>query len=171
MAIQVAKVLGCHVTVSCSPGKKELCERLGADEIIDYTQGKLVEELKKKGKVFALVVDNAFSPLDLYTAANEFLIPGRRFVQVGAGFSRAMIGGIMSRAMVPRILGGGRNPYEIFMIKNDRKASEQLARWVAEGKLEVVIEQAYEFEQAREAFEKLKSGRCFGKLVVRVENL
>jgi NADPH:quinone reductase-like Zn-dependent oxidoreductase len=36
MAIQIAKALGCHVTVSCSPAKEKLCRRLGADEVIDY---------------------------------------------------------------------------------------------------------------------------------------
>ncbi|KAK4446972.1 hypothetical protein QBC34DRAFT_468743 [Podospora aff. communis PSN243] len=127
MAIQIAKALGCHVTVSCSAAKEELCRRLGADEVIDYTKGRLVEELKAKGKVFALVVDNAMVPKELYKAADEFLMPGR-----------------------------------------SRADAERLVRWVAEGKVEVVIEEVFELEKVREAFEKLKSGRCYGKLVVRV---
>ncbi|KAK0620837.1 hypothetical protein B0T14DRAFT_538103 [Immersiella caudata] len=168
MAIQIAKALGCHVTVSCSPAKEALCKRLGADEVIDYTQGKLVEELKKKGKVFSLVVDNAMVPKELYKAADEFLIPGKSFVQVGGTFSREAVGLTMGRLFWPRLLGGGRNPFEMFMIRNGREDAEQLARWVVEGKLEVVIEEVFEFEKVREAFEKLKSGRCYGKLVVRV---
>ncbi|PNH40594.1 hypothetical protein VD0003_g10076 [Verticillium dahliae] len=35
-AIQVAKALDCHVTVTCSTDKIGLCQSLGADEVIDY---------------------------------------------------------------------------------------------------------------------------------------
>jgi D-arabinose 1-dehydrogenase-like Zn-dependent alcohol dehydrogenase len=54
------------------------------------------------------------------------------------------------------------------MIRNSREDAEQLLRWVAEGKVEVVIEEVFEFEKVKEAFEKLKSGKCYGKLVVKV---
>ncbi|KAL2841728.1 hypothetical protein BJY01DRAFT_217139 [Aspergillus pseudoustus] len=35
-AIQFAKAHGCHVTVSCSTTKIDLCKELSADEVIDY---------------------------------------------------------------------------------------------------------------------------------------
>lgn len=56
--IQVAKILGCHVTVSCSTAKVALCEDLGADEVIDYKITDVVQTLRKKGRQFSLIVDN-----------------------------------------------------------------------------------------------------------------
>jgi len=167
LGIQIAKALGCHVTVSCSSAKRELCARLGADEVIDYTKGNLLEELKAKGKVFALCVDNVGFPAELYKAADEFMIPGRKFLQIGGGFDRAMIGATVGRVFWPGFLGGGRTSFALFMLKG-KEGSEELVRWVREGEIEVVIEEVFEFEKLREAFEKLKSGKCYGKLVVRV---
>jgi NADPH:quinone reductase-like Zn-dependent oxidoreductase len=41
--IQLAKLLGCHVTVSCSGANAEFCRKLGADEVIDYRTENLVQ--------------------------------------------------------------------------------------------------------------------------------
>jgi NADPH:quinone reductase-like Zn-dependent oxidoreductase len=48
--IQIAKLLGCHVTVSCSTSAIELCKELGADEVFDYTKTDLIAELIESGK-------------------------------------------------------------------------------------------------------------------------
>ena len=82
--IQIAKILGYHVTVSCSGRNVEFCKSLGADDAIDYTQGSLAQMLTAKGEMFDLLVDNVGRPLDLYKAADEFLAPGATFVQVAA---------------------------------------------------------------------------------------
>jgi alkaline phosphatase D len=168
MAIQIAKTLGCYVVVSCSGAKEELCKRLGADEVIDYTKGDLVERLKRMGKVFKLVADNAVTPKELYVAANEFLVDGGRFVQIGGGFNREILQITLGRVVWPRMLGGGKHAFEVFLLRNKREDSEQLMRWMVEGKMEVVVEEVFELERVKEAFEKLKGGRCYGKLVVRV---
>ncbi|KAJ4289294.1 hypothetical protein N0V88_007045 [Collariella sp. IMI 366227] len=144
-SIQIAKALGCHVTVSCSPAKADLCRSLGADEILDYTSCNISEVLKTKGQVFSLVVDNAGSPDDLYKAADDFLLPEGRFVQVGS-----------------------TRKYEMFMIRQAPGDLKQLGQWIAEGKVKVVVEETYEMEDLPKAFEKLKTGRSAGKLVVHV---
>ncbi|CAM6114433.1 unnamed protein product [Calypogeia fissa] len=80
--IQIAKILSCHTVVSCSGANAELCQSLGADEIIDYTKCNLSQTLKSRGQVFDLVVDNVSKPHDLYKAANHFLKKKAHFVQV-----------------------------------------------------------------------------------------
>ena len=37
--MQIAKALGAHVTGECSTAKADLVRSLGADEVVDYTQG------------------------------------------------------------------------------------------------------------------------------------
>jgi alkaline phosphatase D len=98
-AVQMAKVLGCRVTATCSAGAGvELVRALGADDVIDYRSENVVEALKARAaadgqtkdqgreeNMYSVVVDNAVSPLDLYKAANDYMLPSGAFVQVGGG--------------------------------------------------------------------------------------
>ncbi|KAL2000237.1 hypothetical protein VTN02DRAFT_3380 [Thermoascus thermophilus] len=163
--IQIAKhVLGCHVTVSCSTRNVQLCRDLGADEVIDYTAVDLVPTLKEKGPVFSVVVDNVGSPPELYRECHHFLLPGRRFVQVGPSSPLALA----DRLLRPRFLGGGRRQLDVMLLNNNKEDLERIGRWMMEGKVRAVIDSTYEFEDAVQAFEKLKSGRARGKIVVHV---
>ena len=165
--IQIAKLLGCHVTASCSGRNFELCKSLGADEVLDYTQGDLVSELKAKGQVFDLVVDNVGSPADLYSACGEFVVPGGRFVQVGMGMSMADMRLMTSRMLLPSFLGGGSRKFSLAVAKNKHEDLARLGEWVAAGKIKVVVDEVFEFEDAPKAYEKLRTGRARGKIIVK----
>lgn len=170
--IQVAKALGCYVAASCSTPNVGLCRSLGADEVIDYrtadVSGRL-RELAAKGGGFRLAVDNVGSaPRDLYKAADDYLDPSGKFVQVGVQMSLAEAGPLLSRALLPAFLGGGKRRWEFLAVRNSHGDLARLAGWMADGKLRVVVDQVFEFEEAPEAFRKLKTGRAKGKLVVKV---
>jgi NADPH:quinone reductase-like Zn-dependent oxidoreductase len=166
--IQIAKALGCHVTVTCSPGKADLCRSLGADEIIDYTSIDVSETLQTKGQMFSLVVDNAGLPANLHKAADDFLLPNGKFIQVGAPLTLATAKMVASRLLWPSVLGGGKRKYEIFAVSHNPADLKQLGQWIAEKKIRVVVEKTYELEDLPRAFEKVKMGRNAGKLVVHV---
>jgi alkaline phosphatase D len=68
MGIQIAKAMRCHVTTSCSGAKRELCRRLGADEVVDYRAEGVAEVLANKGRVFRFVMDNVGGTGGLYRA-------------------------------------------------------------------------------------------------------
>lgn len=166
--IQIAKLLGCHVTTSCSARNVELCRSLGADEVLDYTQGDLVGALKAKGQVFDLVVDNVgSSPRDLYSASGEFLVPNGRFVQVGAGMSMADMQLMTSRMLLPSFLGGGSRKFSFAMAQNKHEDLARLGEWIAAGKIKVVVDEVFEFDDAPKAYEKLRTGRARGKIIVK----
>ena len=167
-AIQIAKALGCSVTVSCSAGKADLCRRLGADEVVDYTACDLVEVMRGKGPVYKLCVDNVGEPQGLYKAADGFLLPEGLFCQVGSPVSIASVRTMLSRMLVPSVLGGGKRRYQFFKITRDAEALARIGQWIVEGKVKPVIEERFEMEDLPNAFEKLKSGRCYGKLVIHV---
>ncbi|KAK4655289.1 hypothetical protein QC762_301110 [Podospora pseudocomata] len=167
-AVQIAKVLGCHVTASCSPAKAELVKSLGADEIIDYTTTDVCEYLRAKGKVFAQVLDNVGTPDNLYKASDEFLIAGGKFVQVGSPLSLGALRSAASRALLPSFLGGGKSKYEVYTIRDSAEDLKVLGQWIKEKKIKVVIEQTYEFEDVPKAFAKLRTGKSAGKLVIHV---
>jgi NADPH:quinone reductase-like Zn-dependent oxidoreductase len=170
--IQIAKVLGCHVTVSCSGKNVEFCKGLGADECVDYTKGSLAETMKARageGEVFDLVVDNVGVPRDLYKASDLFLRMGGTYMQVAA--ADETVGDVLnmfSRWLLPWFLGGGRHPWKILMLKNSVEELVRIGQWVKEGKINVVLDSVFEFEDAAEAYKKLRTKRARGKIVVRV---
>ncbi|KAL6709855.1 hypothetical protein ACN47E_000640 [Coniothyrium glycines] len=166
--IQIAKALGCHVTTSCSTGNVELCKSLGADEVIDYKSQDVVQALREKGQVFSAVVDNVGSPSNLYKASKAFLKPDAKFVQIGMGLSLGAVAQVSGNMLLPGFLGGGKNSYQMLMAKPSAEVFEQFGKWMQEGKLKGVVDTVFEWEDAPKAFEKLKTGRARGKIVVKV---
>ncbi|KAF2242246.1 reticulon-4-interacting protein 1, mitochondrial precursor [Trematosphaeria pertusa] len=167
--IQIAKALGCHVTTSCSGANVELCKGLGADEVLDYKSVDVVTALKEKGQVFSLVVDNAGSPRDFYKVSHNFLVPTGTFVQVSgpAGFGGFL--NVASNMLLPGFLGGGKRKYHMMMVKNNAENLAQLGKWMQEGKVRPILDSVFEFDDVPKAFEKLKTGRAKGKIVVHVK--
>jgi len=167
-AVQIAKAVGCFVTVSCSAAKADLCRRLGADEVLDYTACDVAGAMRAKGPTYKLCVDNVGTSQALFKAADHFLVSDGLFCQVGAPPSFGSATTALSRMLLPSVLGGGKRRYQFFRIAKDAEALAQIGRWMVQGKVKPVIEERYEFEDVPKAFEKLKSGRCYGKLVIHV---
>ncbi|KAI1847050.1 hypothetical protein JX265_006757 [Neoarthrinium moseri] len=166
--IQVAKSVGCHVTASCSGKNVDLCKSLGADEVIDYTQANVSETLKAKGQVFKLVVDNVGAPADLYKAADHYLLPEGKFVQIGGGMSLSDMKTMTSRMAIPSFLGGGKRSYQFMLLKTKNDDLVQFGKLMSEGKVKAVIDEKFAYEDAPKAFAKLKTGRSKGNLVIKV---
>ena len=167
--IQIAKVKGCFVATSCSSVNVELCKSLGADEVIDYKSKDIVAELKKMQK-FDLVVDNVGTPSELYWQAHHFTKEGTKYVQVGGGLSFGEIYQLLSRMVWPGFLGGGQRPFEFLGVENKEDHFKEIAGWMAEGKVKALVDEVYGMEDKGpvRAFERLKTGRAKGKIVVRV---
>lgn len=164
--IQIAKLLGCHVTVSCSTAKAPLCRSLGADAIIDYKTSDVVAELARRGRhVFDLVIDNVgYSPANLYAECTRARVmkPAAVFVVV-TGNPLAIVSWLR-----PAFLGGGTNRMVMYLTRARRPDLDQLTRWLDDGKLRSVVDRTFAFEDAREAFAYLMQGSAAGKVVVRV---
>ena len=168
-AIQLAKILGYHVTVSCSTKNIDLVKSLGADEVIDYTTGPVVQQLKDNGTIFDLVVDNVGAPADLYRVSSAFLRPEGKFIQVGIGMNLSAAVQFISNKL-SSFFSWGKREY-IFVAGNASTATfEQLAAYMEQGKLRAIIDSTWEFSELPKAYEKLKTGRAKGKVVVHVKD-
>jgi NADPH:quinone reductase-like Zn-dependent oxidoreductase len=163
-AIQIAKEMGCHVTTTCSTKNVDFVRGLGADVVIDYSAEDVVARLRGDGIVFDHIVDHIGYPAPLYRESNHFLAPGKAFVQVGA----SAMATFAERLVVPGFLGGGKRKYVIFFFKNTREDLVKVGEWVQKGAVKVQLDTAFDFEDAVHAFEKLRSGRARGKIVVHV---
>ncbi|WZH49398.1 Quinone oxidoreductase [Fusarium acuminatum] len=168
--IQIAKALGCQVTVSCSTGKADLCKSLGADSVIDYKTSDVLTELQKRGQVFSLCVDNVGNaPPNLYASSNDFLLPGSHFVFVGGHISAKSVLSLSTNLVRPSFLGGVKSKFVTYVTANKQKDLDQLRDWMAEGKVKTIVAATYSFQEADKAFEHLKKGSSGGKIIVRVE--
>ena len=167
--IQIAKALGAHVTTSCSTANVALCKSIGADEVLDYKSKDIVEQLKEKGQIFNLCVDNVGTPEELYNASEFFLVPGAKFVQVGMSSSLASVGRLAKNLLLPAFLGGGKRPYQFAHPTPVADDLKQLGAWLQDGSIKAVTDEVFDFDDAPRAFEKLKTGRAKGKIVVRVK--
>jgi len=166
--IQIAKAAGCHVTTTCSTTNVELCKSLGADRVVDYKKESVVEALLASGYRFDHAVDNVGMQKELVWRSHEYLKPGSTYVVVGGGISLANITDSLKRKLLPGFLGGLKGNVVGFWPKQKSEDLQQIGEWMKTGKVKAVIDQKFLFEEAPQAFEKLKTGRARGKIVVDV---
>ncbi|OAG02552.1 putative zinc alcohol dehydrogenase [Paraphaeosphaeria sporulosa] len=167
--VQIAKLLGAgHVTVTCGPANVERMKALGADEVINYREVDVVDVLKAgakdSGRFYDAVIENVGAVDSLYEECHHFLNSWGCFVQV-AGTNVLFTA---KRLILPGFLGGGKRKYRTYLASNVPEELQRIAAWVDEGKLKVEIDEEFAFEDAKEAFAKLRGGRARGKIVVRV---
>ncbi len=161
-ALQLAKVAGARVIItSSSDAKLERARKLGADHTINYKQHadweKQVFEITD-GKGADIVIDTG----------GVGTLP-HSYQAVGNGGQIAMIG-VMTRPE------GDLSPYPLMpkgatlrgIFVGAREHFEGLLRAVAVNRLKPVIDSAFEFESAVEAYQYLKSAKHFGKVVIKI---
>jgi len=167
--IQIAKAVGCHVTISCSTPNVELCKSLGADEVVDYKKGSVAKALKASGVKFDHVVDNVGGgDLELYWKSHEYTKPEAVYILVAGALSLGHAIEMLKVKTIPSFLGGGKRKLEGFFATPNQDHLTQIGAWMAEGKVRAVIDSKFSFEDAPKAFERLKTGRARGKIVVDV---
>ncbi|KAH7390023.1 hypothetical protein BKA66DRAFT_460316 [Pyrenochaeta sp. MPI-SDFR-AT-0127] len=170
MAIQIAKFLGAHVTTSSSAANLEFCETLGADTVLDYRSSPIAQQLKDTGAVFDLVVDNIGTPANLYRASSTFLQPQGKYVQIGLDTSFAGFRQFIGNKIASLFAWGKREWIFVDALANQHEAFEQLAAWMKEGRIRAVIDSTFEFDEVPKAYERLKTGRAKGRVVVHVQD-
>ncbi|TVY35167.1 Zinc-type alcohol dehydrogenase-like protein, partial [Lachnellula occidentalis] len=167
--IQIAKAVGCHVTTSCSTPNVELCRSLGADVVVDYRKGSVAEALKANGILFDHIVDNVGSDdMELYWKCHEFTKPGAVYILIAGSPSLSGLVENVKMKFLPGFLGGGQRKLEGFFTSKKAADLTQIGVWMAEGKVKAVIDSKFSFEEAPKAFERLRTGRSRGKIVVDV---
>ncbi|USW49442.1 Putative GroES-like superfamily, polyketide synthase, enoylreductase domain-containing protein [Septoria linicola] len=168
--IQVAKAAGAYVTTTCSTTNVELCKSLGADEVIDYRKSNVLQSLTASGRKYDHIVDNVGSSPELYWKAHTYSTKCATFVTVGAQISLAGIWNTIAMRVWPGFLGGGQRKISMLLADVNTKDLSQLGQWMREGQIKPVIDSQFAFEDAPKAYEKLKTGRAKGKIVVKVSD-
>ena len=162
-AVQIAKVLGAHVTAVCSTRNVEQARSLGADEVIDYTK----EDFTKGGRKYDVIIDVAASgPL---SARKRVLEPNGILVGVGSADGDAgmasIVAGLVETAVASR-LGNQKMPF--FLAKNSTEDLLVLKELIEAGKVRPVIDRTYPLTETADAFRYLEAGHARGKVVITV---
>ena len=169
-AVEIGKAMGAKVIAAASSAEKlEVAKAAGADELINYSESNLKDEVKRlTGGQGADVI---YDPVggDLFDAAIRSIAWNGRLLVVGFASGRIpelpVNLALLKGAAVVGVFWGAfaqRQP-------QDNAANfQQLFAWHAEGKLKPLVSQTFPLAQAAEAINMLGQRKAVGKVVVQV---
>jgi len=170
-AVEIGKAMGARVIAAASSAEKlEVARNAGADELINYGEQSLKNEVKRltAGNGVDVIYDPVGGPL--FEEAFRCMAWNGRFLVVGF----AAGGGIPALpANLPLLKGAslvgvfwgsfaGRQPAD------NADNFRQLFAWHAEGKLKPLVSQTFPLKRGGEAIAALGQRKAVGKLVVTV---
>jgi NADPH:quinone reductase-like Zn-dependent oxidoreductase len=157
-AVQLAKSFDTHVTAVCSTRNVEMVKRIGADEVIDYTQ----QDWDGTGP-YDLILDMVGDrPFDVYV---NNLTPEGRMVSVGALGTdiiafMAKMGAYKEAEAEEKVFS--------FMAQFKTDDLTTLARLMESGEVESVIDHRFPLEETPAAMTMQGSKRVSGKVIITV---
>jgi len=160
-AIQIAKLAGARViAVTSSPEKMEKAEKLGADHVLNRTEGDYWSEVSKwtNHRGVDLVVENVGATT--WAKSMQSLVKGGRLVTYGR--TTGKIGETDISLLFwnqLRIIGSTMSSNREFM---------DVMKLIFQRKLHPVIDSVYPLADARAAYTHLSSGKQFGKVVIQI---
>jgi NADPH:quinone reductase-like Zn-dependent oxidoreductase len=153
-AVQLAKILGAHVTAVDSAAKLEMLRTIGADRVIDYSQEDFTDSPETYDVIFDVVRNTPSGRMvRSLTESGCLLVANPGFLQLCSAFWA-------SRGSKKRVVLGASSG-----------TSEDLAylRGLVEaGKLRPVIDRSFTLEQMVEAHRYAETGQKWGNIVVIV---
>ncbi|MFJ7949309.1 NADP-dependent oxidoreductase [Streptomyces sp. NPDC096354] len=172
-AIQMAKIMGAHVTTTASPRGKYLVRSLGADEVVDYTTERICDLSADQDVVLDLVGGRTLEE------AFRVVKPGGKIASI-AGIpdaeSARNVGAGLAATTMFRVLNARRHQlarragvtYRFVFVRPNGADLAELARYASEDGLRAVLDREYSFDRIDEALSYVKTGRAKGKVAVRM---
>jgi len=167
-AVEIGKAMGARVIAAASSAEKlAVAKAAGADELIDYTQASLREEIKRL--TGGQGVDVIYDPVggELFEQAVRGLAWNGRLLVVG--FASGSIPQLATNLVLLKgaaVLGVFWGAFAQRQPEDNAANFKQLFAWHAEGKLKPLVSQTYPLAEAGAAIEKLGQRQAVGKLVV-----
>lgn len=155
-AVQLAKYFGANVTGVCSTTNVDLVKSLGADKVIDYT----AEDFSSQGERYDVI----FEAVDKssYSACMKSLKKDGTYINVTVPLPDVRM--LWTKLTSSRKLILSRNSPE------NSEALDFLKERIEEGKLKVVIDRVYAFEEIVDAHRYVEQGHKKGNVIITVEH-
>lgn len=170
-AVEIGKAMGAKVIAAASSAEKlEVARNAGADELINYSEQSLKDEVKRL--TGGQGVDVIYDPVGgaLFEEAFRSIGWNGRFLVVGF----AAGGGIPALpANLPLLKGASLvgvfwGSFAQRQPQDNAANFQQLFAWHAEGKLKPLVSQTFPLERGGEAIDALGQRKAVGKVVVTV---
>jgi len=169
-AVEIGKAMGARVIAAASSAEKlAVAKDAGADELINYSETSLKDEIKRltDGQGADVIYDPVGG--DLFDQAIRSIAWNGRLLVVGFASGRIpelpVNLALLKGAAVVGVFWGSfaqRQP-------QDNAANfQQLFGWFAEGKLKPLVSQVYPLSNAAQAINDLAQRKAVGKVVVQV---
>jgi len=150
VAIQIAKLLGAHVTTTSSPGNFPLCRELGADETLDY---RTEEPLARTyGVIFDIFGNLSFARVR--NAVERTYITTVPSPRIALDMARTLL---------------TRKRARLVLVRARREDLETITSYVEDKRLRPVLDRVVSFADAIEGVRHLETKHARGKIVVRVD--
>jgi NADPH2:quinone reductase len=169
-AVEIGKALGARVIAAASSAEKlAVAKNAGADELINYSEGSLKEQLKTltggKG------VDVIYDPVggELFEEAFRAIAWNGRMLVVG--FASGTIPALPANLTLLKgasLVGVFWGSFAQRQPQDNAANFQQLFQWFAEGRIKPLVSQTFALNEAGAAIDTLGQRRAVGKIVVQV---
>lgn len=154
-AVQIAKYFGANVTGVCSTANLEWVRSLGADKVIDYT----TEDFSKMDETYDVIFEAVNK--SSFTECTKVLKRGGTYINITEPLPSIRM--LWAKLTTSKKLLLSRNAPET------PEALNFLAELVEIGKLKVVIDRYYDFDEVVEAHRYVEKGHKKGNVIINVE--
>lgn len=153
-AVQIAKILGAHVTAVCSQRNIDLVRELGADEVIDYNETELTGISEQFDVFFDVFGNYTFDRVKhLLTTRGTYVhtIPSGRILRdIARTFFR-------------------KKRAKLVVVKSRRRQLVWLSEQIDNGRLRVVVDRSFSLNDVADAHRYMETKRARGKVVLAVD--
>ena len=169
-AVEIGKAMGAKVIAAASSAEKlAVAKAAGADELINYSETSLKDEVKRL--TGGQGVDVIYDPVggDLFDQAIRSIAWNGRLLVVG--FASGRIPELPVNLCLLKgaaVLGVFWGAFAQRQPQDNAANFQQLFAWHAEGKVTPLVSQVFPLEQAAEAINALGQRKAVGKVVVQV---
>jgi NADPH2:quinone reductase len=153
-AVQIAKLLGAHVTGVCSARNVDLVRSLGADDVVDYS----TSDWTTLGRTWDVVFDTVDK--------SSFAHSKGSLTDRGTFLPTAVSPGSVVHEPWTRLLGGKRLISGMSVEKSD--ALRYLREHLDDGRLRVVVDRRWPLEEVVEAHRLVDTGHKRGNVILDV---
>jgi 2-desacetyl-2-hydroxyethyl bacteriochlorophyllide A dehydrogenase len=154
LAIQIAKNLGAKVVATCSPEKIEFVKLMGADWVVDHGSENYAE---------AIAAEYA-SKIDCVLSSSS----GVSLAKIAPHFRKQTRTCTISGKIDPLVITSNELVASSVFVRPDGNQLQNLCSDFVAGKLKVHVDEVFELAKVRDAFEKSRTGKVTGKIVISV---
>ena len=154
-SIQIAKLLGAHVTGVDNERKLDFMKSIGADQVIDYVQ----QDFTKNGNQYDFILD---------FVASHTIMDYSRSLKKGGKY--LMVGGSVPHVFQTLIIGSfisllNKKKMGLFAAKPNL-GMDLILKYIRDKKTKPFIDKTFTLKEAPDAFHYLGNGHAKGKIVI-----